>query len=146
MKEEEEKRKEVSANFTEKLNSIAALMDENKDKSIRLQEENLAMTAKLTDLYHKFQERETHLSNVNNKMDLQRELSETQMQQLKIEFEVERQVWARERSYLLDNFQKSEEANKVLQENVKTLQDNLNTYQKQYNDFKSTMERSNKVK
>ncbi|KAG5889184.1 hypothetical protein JTB14_019201 [Gonioctena quinquepunctata] len=145
LKEEDEKRKEVAASFTEKLNSLTQLMDENKDKSLRLREENMNMTSKLTELYDQFQEREAHLANMNRQMELQKKLSETQLKKLEVEFETEREIWQKERAMLLANLERSDGTNKVLQDNVKSLQEHLDTYQKQYSDFESTMKRSNKV-
>nr|XP_023026488.1 alpha-taxilin [Leptinotarsa decemlineata] len=145
LKEEEDKRKEVAATFTEKLNSLTQLMDENKDKSLRLREENMKLTSKLTELYDQFQERETHLSNMNRQMELQKKLSDTQLKKLDVEFETEREIWQKERTILLSNLEKSEETNKLLQENVNTLQFHIDVYQKQYSEFEITMKKSNKV-
>ncbi|CAH1985359.1 unnamed protein product [Acanthoscelides obtectus] len=145
LKEEEDKRKVVAASFSEKLNTLTTLMDESTDKSLRLREENLNMTSKLTELYTQFQEREAHLTNMNNQMELQRKLSEAQLKKQEVGFEAERHLWQNEKLVLLDQLQKSEETNKVLQENIKTLQESLNTYHKQYSDFETTMKRSSEV-
>ncbi|XP_050519311.1 alpha-taxilin-like isoform X2 [Diabrotica virgifera virgifera] len=145
LKDEEEKRKEVAASFTEKLNALTQLMDENKDKSSRLRNENLNMTSKLAELYEQFQERELHMSNMNRQMDLQKKLSDTQLKKLECEFEAEREIWKKDRAMMIINLERSDETNKVLQENVNSLQDHLNSYQKQYSDFETTMKRSNKV-
>nr|CAH7721790.1 unnamed protein product [Callosobruchus chinensis] len=145
LKEEEDKRKLVAASFTEKLNTLTTLMDESADKSLRLREENLNMTSKLSELYTRFQEREAHLTNVNNQLDLQRKLSEAQLMKQEVGFEAERLLWHNDKIALIDQLKKSEETNRVLQENTKTLQEHLNTYQKQYNDFETTMKRSSEV-
>ncbi|KAJ8950374.1 hypothetical protein NQ314_007913 [Rhamnusium bicolor] len=145
VKEEEEKRREVATNFTEKLNSLTTLMDENKDKSVRLREENMSMTTKLTELYDQFQEREGHLTNMNRQMDLQKQLSETQFEKLQVEFDNERKIWDQERQVLTDNLERSEQTNSVLEANLKSLQDHLDVYKGQYTDFESTMAKSSKV-
>ncbi|CAG9855034.1 unnamed protein product [Phyllotreta striolata] len=145
LKEEEEKRREVASNFSEKLNTLTQLMDENNDKSIRLRDENINMTTKLTELYNQFQEREAQMGNMNKQMELQKKLSENLLKKVEFEFEAQREIWKKERTLLVANFQKSDETNKVLQEKVKSMQQQLESYQKQYTVFETTMKRSNKV-
>ncbi|CAH1153501.1 unnamed protein product [Phaedon cochleariae] len=145
LKEEEEKRREVASSFTEKLSTLTLLMDENRDKSLHLHEENMNMTNKLSELYDQFQERENRLTNMGRQMDLQKKLSDTQLKKVEVEFETEREIWQKERAMLVANLQRSDETNKVLQENVKSLQEHLDSYQKQYSDFEFTMKRSNQV-
>nr|CAI5859563.1 unnamed protein product [Callosobruchus analis] len=127
LKEEEDKRKLVAASFTEKLNTLTTLMDESTDKSLHLREENLTMTSKLTELYTQFKEREAYLTNMNNQMELQSKLSEAQLKRQEVGFEAERHLWNNEKTILIDQLKKSEETNRVLQENIKTLQEHLNT-------------------
>ncbi|KAJ8918655.1 hypothetical protein NQ315_014974 [Exocentrus adspersus] len=145
VKEEEEKRREVATNFTERLNSLSSMMDENKDKSIRLREENMNMTLKLTELYNKFQERENHLADVNRQLETQKELFESKIKKLELEHKADRKAWEEESKALLANLLKSNETNRLLEENIKSMQANLDVYKNQYSDFEQTMSRSNEV-
>lgn len=145
VKEEEEKRREVATNFTERLNSLSSMMDENKDKSVRLREENMNMTLKLTELYNKFQERESHLADVNRQLDAQKELFESKIKKMELEYQTDRKAWEEESKALLSNLLKSNETNRLLEENIKSMQVNLDVYKNQYSDFEQTMSRSNEV-
>ncbi|XP_018565023.1 alpha-taxilin [Anoplophora glabripennis] len=145
VKEEEEKRREVATNFTERLNSLSSMMDENKDKSVRLREENMNMTLKLTELYNKFQERESHLADVNRQLDAQKELFEFKIKKMELEYKADRKAWEEESKALLSNLLKSNETNRLLEENIKSMQANLDVYKNQYSDFEQTMSRSNEV-
>ncbi|KAJ8980697.1 hypothetical protein NQ317_010600 [Molorchus minor] len=145
IKEEEERRREVSNSFTEKLNTLTALMEENKDKSTRLRDENVAMSGTLSQLQRQFQEREESLSNMNRQLDLQRQISETKIRKMELQYQSEHQLWEQEREMLLKNIERSDLTNSSLQENVNSLQEHLDVYKSQYADFEDTMQRSNKM-
>jgi hypothetical protein len=58
IREEEEKRKEVSAKFQSTLNEITALMQQNNEKNSKLREDNLEMTKKFKTVCEEFELRE----------------------------------------------------------------------------------------
>ena len=58
IREEEEKRKEVSAKFQTTLSEITGMMQQNNDKNTRLREDNLEMTAKLKHVCEQYEKRE----------------------------------------------------------------------------------------
>lgn len=120
-------------------------MDENRDHSVKLKEENAGMREKLKEIFTQFQQREEHVSDVNKQMDLQKRLTETQVKKMELEFEAEKEFWKKEKSILMDKFERSEQTNQFLQENVKTLQSHLEAYQKQFTEFENTIKQSNSV-
>lgn len=58
MREEEEKRKEVSAKFQLTLNEITELMKQDSDKTMKLRDDNIDMTTKLKSIYEQYDIRE----------------------------------------------------------------------------------------
>jgi hypothetical protein len=58
IREEEERRKEVSANFQTTLNEITALMQQNNEKNSKLREDNLEMTKKFKTVCEQYSLRE----------------------------------------------------------------------------------------
>lgn len=58
IREEEEKRKEVSAKFQTTLNEITALMQQNNEKNSKLREDNLEMTKKFKTVCEQYELRE----------------------------------------------------------------------------------------
>ena len=58
MREEEERRKEVSNKFNNTLSEISNLMQENTDKNTKLRDENQEMAAWLKDLVKQYESRE----------------------------------------------------------------------------------------
>lgn len=135
----------MATTFTEKLNKLNVLMDENRENSGRLKDENLNMRSKLKELYDQFQEREQHMLDMNKQIDLQNQLSHTQLKKLELEFATEREIWAKEKSVLLSRCERTEKTNLFLEDNVKSLQSHLEAYQKQFNEFENTIKQSNTV-
>lgn len=58
IRDEEEKRKEVSAKFQVTLNEITELMKQDNDKTMKLRDDNIDMTSKLKSIYEQYEMRE----------------------------------------------------------------------------------------
>lgn len=58
IREEEEKRKEVSAKFQSTLNEITALMQQNNEKNSKLRDDNLEMNKKFKSVCEQYEMRE----------------------------------------------------------------------------------------
>lgn len=58
IRDEEEKRKEVSAKFQVTLNEITDLMKQDNDKTMKLRDDNIDMTSKLKSIYEQYEMRE----------------------------------------------------------------------------------------
>ncbi|RZC42452.1 alpha-taxilin, partial [Asbolus verrucosus] len=145
IKEEEERRKEVSLKFADKLSDINTMMDENKEKSDKLREENLKMTAKLAELYNQFQRREEDISKMSHQLELERQFSQATLAKMELEIKAEKEMHLKEQAIMKSNLEKSEANCCVLLETVKGLQDHIDVYKNQYEDFESTMSKSAKV-
>lgn len=61
VREEEEKRKEVSTKFQSTLTEVSALLRQNNEKNAKLREENAEMAGKLQTLCDQYAVREEHL-------------------------------------------------------------------------------------
>jgi uncharacterized phage infection (PIP) family protein YhgE len=58
IREEEEKRKEVSAKFQSTLNELTAVMQQNNEKNSKLREDNLEITKKFKTVCEQYELRE----------------------------------------------------------------------------------------
>lgn len=145
LREEDERRKAMTASFSEKLNKLNSLMDDNRENSVRLKDENLNMRTRLKELYNQFQEREQHVLDMNKQIDLQNQLSQTQLKKLELEFATEKEIWAKEKSILVSRCERLEKTNAFLEENVKSLHQHLDDYQNQFKEFETTIRQSNSV-
>lgn len=58
IREEEEKRKEVSAKFQATMNEITTLMQQNNENNMKLRDDNIDMTAKLNSICEQYEARQ----------------------------------------------------------------------------------------
>lgn len=58
IREEEEKRKEVSAKFQATMNEITTLMQQNNDNNMKLRDDNIDMTSKLKSICEQYEVRQ----------------------------------------------------------------------------------------
>lgn len=120
-------------------------MDENRENSNKLRDENFNMRSKLKELYDQFQERDQHVMDMNRQIVLQSKLTETQIKKIELEFATEKELWAKERSVLISKCDRLERSCKFHEENNVTLQKHLESYQKQFAEFEDTIKHSNQV-
>lgn len=66
IREEEEKRKDVSAKFQTTMNEITSLMQQNNDKNMKLRDDNIDMTAKLKSICEQYELRQQVISSILN--------------------------------------------------------------------------------
>lgn len=64
IREEEEKRKDVSAKFQTTMNEITSLMQQNNDKNMKLRDDNIDMTAKLKSICEQYELRQQVVSSI----------------------------------------------------------------------------------
>lgn len=131
----------MAAKFAEKLNDITSMMEDNKDKSFKLRDENIKMTRKLTELHEQFKERDENIARMTKQMELSKQLASLQIQKLN----TEKEMWDKEKGMLEAKLNMSEANNKALEEKVTELQEYVDVYKGQYSDFETTMTKSNKI-
>lgn len=121
------------------------MMDENKEKSNKLREENLKMTTKLAELYNQFQEREEDISKMSHQLELERNYSQATIEKMDLEMRAQQEVHLQEQAVWKRNLEKSEANCCVLLERVKALQNHIDVYKNQCENLESTMTKSTKV-
>ncbi|XP_057658648.1 alpha-taxilin isoform X1 [Diorhabda carinulata] len=145
LKEEEERHKQLSTNFSEKLKSLISLMESGNQESKALRDENVNLAHRLTEVYKQFEERENYTSNLSHQLELQQQLTETRLKKAACEYAEKEEMWHQEKRDLIQRLCLTNEANRSLQENSSKFQEQIVAYQKQYHDFEGAMKRSNKV-
>lgn len=120
-------------------------MDENREHSEKLKDENLNMRGRLKELYDQFEEREEHVLNMNKQIELQAKLSDTQFKKLEMEFATEKELWIKEKLMLIARYEQTEKTNEFLEDNVKSLQEHLVSYKDQFREFENTIKQSTSV-
>lgn len=145
LREEEERRKEVSAKFNNTLSEISNLMKENADKNSQLRDENQDMAGRLQDLIKQYEEREAHVDKMLKQKDLQCQLLEAKMAKQQIEVTEDKEKMLIEKKSLLEEVASYQHKTQQMSMNEITLRTQLNSYMEKYEDFQNTLDKSNKI-
>lgn len=101
IREEEEKRKEVSAKFQNTLAEITALMNQNVEKNTKMQEDNLEMNKRFKSVYEQVELKEQQLRTVHQQMRLDVQLAHTKLAKVKMEATAEKETLLKDKHQLL---------------------------------------------
>ncbi|XP_063859378.1 alpha-taxilin-like isoform X2 [Scylla paramamosain] len=145
LREEEERRKEVSTKFNVTLSEISNLMKENSDKNSKLRDENQDMATRLQDLIKQYESRESHVQKMVKQKELQCQLSEARMAKQQIEMTEDREKMLLEKKTLLEEVAAYQKKTQEMSLNEISLRTQLNSYMEKYEDFQKTLEKSNQI-
>ncbi|KAK7065944.1 hypothetical protein SK128_003130, partial [Halocaridina rubra] len=145
LKEEEERRKEVSAKFNTTLSEISNLMKENSEKNNKLRDENHDMAGRLQDLVKQYEAREQHVEKILKAKDLQVQLVDAKLAKQHIELTENKEKMLLEKKSLLEDISGYQTKLQTMSENEITLRTQLNSYMEKYEEFQTTLDRSNKI-
>lgn len=140
-KEEEEKRKEISAKFQAAIDEINQQVSSNTDRNNSLIQENVQLAAKLKSLIDQYDAREQHMDKVLKHKDLENQLMAAKFEQA--------QLKATELNERLKQYEEHiGELNKKCEFHVQAenqLKTQLTLYTEKYEEFQSTLNKSNEV-
>lgn len=145
LREEEERRKEVSTKFSVTLSEISNLMKENSDKNSKLRDENQDMATRLQDLIKQYEAREAHVQKMVKQKELQCQLSEAKLAKQQIEITEDREKMLLEKKTLLEEVAAYQKKTQQMSLNEISLRTQLNSYMEKYEDFQKTLEKSNQI-
>ncbi|XP_065337809.1 beta-taxilin [Cloeon dipterum] len=138
IREEEEKRKELSTRFNVTLNEINSLMQTNAEKNNQLREENKALTDKFKIICEQYEMRELQVEKLMKQNQLETKLSETKLAKVQVELMQEKELLLRE----LSNYQQQL---KQTAENEDVLRGQIRMYSDKYEEFQQALAKSNEV-
>ncbi|KAG8225552.1 hypothetical protein J437_LFUL002068 [Ladona fulva] len=145
VREEEEKRKEVSAKFQGTLNEITALMQQNIEKNAKLKDENVEMAQRFGKLLEQYEIREQQVEKLLEQIHIETELGEAKMAKARMEMANEREVMLREKKLLLMDLEECRHKIQVLQEGEIGLRSQIRLYTDKYDEFQTALTRSSEV-
>lgn len=145
VREEEEKRKEVSAKFQGTLNEITALMQQNIEKNAKLKEENVEMAQRFGKLLEQYEIREQQVEKLLEQIHIETELGEAKMAKARMEMANERELMLRENTKLLMELDECRGKVRGLQETEVGLRGQLSLYTDKYDEFQTALTRSSEV-
>ncbi|XP_078697989.1 beta-taxilin-like isoform X8 [Branchiostoma floridae x Branchiostoma belcheri] len=145
MKEEEEKRREISSKFQVLLKDINEQMNISREKSCQLRKENVDLMKSMKELISKYEEREEHVEKLIKQKDLERQLAEAKLQQATMMLAEEKEKFLTEKQVLLkENYAHRERSEQmaIQEENMKM---QLKLYTEKFEELHKTLNQSNEV-
>uniref|UniRef100_A0A1B6D608 Alpha-taxilin n=1 Tax=Clastoptera arizonana TaxID=38151 RepID=A0A1B6D608_9HEMI len=145
IREEEEKRKEVSAKFQNTLTEITTLMQQNSDKNMKLRDDNIDIAAKLKNVCEQYELREQQMDKIAKQMELETQLADAKMAKLQMERAADKEMFLREKHQILLELNQAQERCQQAQEVETSLRCQISVYNDKYDDFQKALEKSNNV-
>ncbi|PNF22844.1 hypothetical protein B7P43_G01394 [Cryptotermes secundus] len=145
IREEEERRKEVSANFQTTLNEITALMQQNNEKNSKLREDNLEMTKKFKTVCEQYSLREQQVDKITKQMQLEAQLADAKLAKAKMEMAAEKEVLLKEKQQLLMDLTEYQAKCQELRTTEVNLRSQISLYTDKYDEFQNALIKSNEV-
>ncbi|XP_033125684.1 alpha-taxilin-like [Anneissia japonica] len=144
-REEEEKRKEVSAKFQQTINEITSQMQENHARNMKLKEENLELATKLKNLVEQYERREEHIDKMLKHKELEAQLFDAKLQQANLTLAEEKEKHIREKAILLNETADVHLKCEALTKQEAQLKSQLGVYTEKFEEFQTTLTKSNEV-
>lgn len=145
IREEEEKRKEVSAKFQSTLADVTSLMQQNNEKNTKLHEDNLEMTKKFKSVCEQYELREQQVEKISKQLQLESQLADARLAKAKLEMTAEKEILLKEKHQLLGELAESRTKIKDLEETEINLRSQISLYTSKYDDFQHALSRSNEI-
>ncbi|XP_075227182.1 uncharacterized protein LOC142327761 [Lycorma delicatula] len=145
IREEEEKRKEVSAKFQATLNEITTLMQQNNDKNMKLRDDNIDMNAKLKNVCEQYELREQQVEKISKQMQLEAQLADAKLAKAQVEMAAEREIMLREKQQILMELSQYQTRCQEFQATEINLRSQISMYDDKYDEFQKALARSNEV-
>jgi len=145
VREEQQKREDVSSRLDATLQDINSLMRQNQDKNTLITEDNRRMSAQLLELTEQYDQRKKHMDALVKQRQLQLQLSEARLAKARLEESQEKEVWLREKRKLIKTAQGYQTRLSQLTDSEETLRDQLAKFGSQYGQFSNTVQQSNEI-
>ncbi|KAF2349773.1 Taxilin family [Trinorchestia longiramus] len=145
VREEEEKRRELSARLNTTLSDITGLLEQNKEKNTELRQDNQNMATRLNDLVTQYSERQENIDKILKQRDLQLQLAEAKLAKASIEASEERETFLQDKKKMLEEMQMYQEKLTRMATIEITLRTQLSSYSEQYEKFEKTAHASNTI-
>ncbi|XP_076466429.1 uncharacterized protein LOC143297808 [Babylonia areolata] len=138
VKEEEDRRKQMSAKFQASIASIQAQVEENHLQNVELREENRKLSSRLRDFLDQHRQREEQLEQLGSTGRVELQLAQARLQQASAVLREEQEEHLKEKERILRQTAEGEKKNAVLEAE-------LNKYKERYESFQETITKSGQV-
>lgn len=145
LRDEQEKRKEVTCKLQATLTQLDVVLSENSARSSQLHDDNVEMSQKLAHLYDQISKRSEETRSVEKQLELQKQLFNTELSKNNLEFEAEKEVYRRQIELLQYQLQEKETEIKISKNELSGMELKVDEYIKKYADIEPFISQSSKL-
>lgn len=145
IREEEEKRKEVSNKFQSTLAEITSLMQQNNEKNSKLRDDNIEMTTKFKSVCEQYEIRVQQVEKISKQMQLEAQLADAKLAKAHLEAKAEKEVLLRDKQELLLELTQCQVRAREQEKTELKLREQVELYTNKYDEFQTALSRSNEV-
>ncbi|KAI7799960.1 beta-taxilin isoform X1 [Triplophysa rosa] len=145
LREDEMKRREITAHFQSTLVDIQAQIEQHSSRNNKLCHENSELGSKLKTLVEQYERREKSLEKIFNHRDLQQKVSDAKLEEAKMLLKEAEEKHKREKEYLLTQAAEWKLQAKELKEQHTVMQAQIVLYSQKFEEFQGTLSKSNEI-
>jgi len=145
MREDEEKRREITTHFQTTLTDIQAQIEVHSGRNNKLCQENAHLADKLTSILNQYEQREESLEKIFKHRDLQQKLADAKLEQAQAQLVEADEKHKREKEYLLREAIDKTKKCYAMKEQELLLKKKLVLYSQKFDEFQTTLAKSNDV-
>ncbi|XP_028858413.1 beta-taxilin isoform X1 [Denticeps clupeoides] len=144
-REDEMKRKEITAHFQSTLTDIQAQIEQHSQRNNKLCQDNMDLAEKLKCIIDQYERREQSLEKIFKHRDLQQKLSDAKLEEANMLLKEAEDRHKREKEYLLKEAIDKTKKCYTMKEQELQLKKQLVLYSQKFDDFQTTLAKSNEV-
>ncbi|XP_073709298.1 beta-taxilin isoform X2 [Garra rufa] len=145
LREDEMKRKEITAHFQSTLVDIQNQIEQHSNRNNKLCQENSELASKLKTIIEQYERREVSLEKIFKHRDLQQKLSDAKLEEANMLLSQAEEKHKREKEYLLKEAIEKTKKCYAMREQELQMKKQLVLYSQKFDEFQNTLSKSNEI-
>uniref|UniRef100_A0A8C2J8F3 Taxilin beta a n=1 Tax=Cyprinus carpio TaxID=7962 RepID=A0A8C2J8F3_CYPCA len=145
LREDEMKRKEITAHFQSTLVDIQNQIEQHSNRNNKLCQENSELASKLKTIIEQYERREQTLEKIFKHRDLQQKLSDAKLEEANMLLSQAEEKHNREKEYLLKEAIEKTKKCYAMKEQELQMKKQLVLYSQKFDEFQNTLAKSNEI-
>uniref|UniRef100_A0A673LD68 Beta-taxilin-like n=1 Tax=Sinocyclocheilus rhinocerous TaxID=307959 RepID=A0A673LD68_9TELE len=145
LREDEMKRKEITAHFQSTLVDIQNQIEQHSNRNNKLCQENSDLASKLKTIIEQYERREQSLEKIFKHRDLQQKLSDAKLEEANMLLSQAEEKHKREKEYLLKEAIEKTKKCYAMREQELQMKKQIVLYSQKFDEFQNTLAKSNEI-
>lgn len=145
VREDEEKRKEITNHFQTTLTDIQTQIEQQSERNNKLCQENAELAEKLKSIVGQYEDREENLDIVFKQRELKQKLLDAKLEQAQVQMREAEEKHNREKDFLLTQAAEWKLQSKMLKDQETILKTQISLYSERFDEFQNSLTKSNEI-